>query len=91
MFCTMELVDGESLTSRLGQRRRLPVAEAVPIAIAMCAALERLAHRDRDRHRLGDRQRRRCPSREVSDSPSMSSIVSTSRRRRAELERARDV
>ena len=40
MFCTMELIDGESLTSRLAQRRRLPVNEAVPIAIAMCQALE---------------------------------------------------
>src|SRR3569623_904943 len=40
MFCTMELIDGESLTSRLGQRRRLPITEAAPIAIAMCEALE---------------------------------------------------
>ncbi|MBV8762177.1 MAG: protein kinase [Deltaproteobacteria bacterium] len=40
MFCTMELIEGESLTVRLGQRRRLPVGEAVPIAIAMCEALE---------------------------------------------------
>ena len=40
MFCTMELIDGESLTARLAQRRRMPVTEAVSIAIAMCEALE---------------------------------------------------
>src|SRR6185312_296062 len=40
MFCTMELIDGESLTTRLAARRRLTVNEAVPIAIAMCEALE---------------------------------------------------
>jgi len=40
LFCTMELVDGESLTTRLAHRRRLPLAEAVGIAIAMCDALE---------------------------------------------------
>jgi serine/threonine-protein kinase len=40
MFCTMELIEGESLTARLAQRKRLPVAEAVAIASAMCDALE---------------------------------------------------
>jgi serine/threonine-protein kinase len=40
LFCTMELIDGESLTTRLVQKRRLPVAEAVAIASAMCDALE---------------------------------------------------
>jgi serine/threonine-protein kinase len=40
MFCTMELIEGESLTNRLEQRKRLPVAEAVAIASAMCDALE---------------------------------------------------
>jgi serine/threonine-protein kinase len=40
MFCTMELIDGESLTSRLTARKRLPLNEAVAIAIAMCDALE---------------------------------------------------
>jgi serine/threonine-protein kinase len=40
MFCTMELIEGESLTSRLAQRKRLPVNEAVAIASSMCDALE---------------------------------------------------
>ncbi len=40
MFCTMELVDGESLTERLRRVHRLPVAEAVSIA---CALLDGLA------------------------------------------------
>jgi eukaryotic-like serine/threonine-protein kinase len=40
MFCTMELVDGESLTERLRRVHQLPVAEAVAIA---CALLDGLA------------------------------------------------
>jgi serine/threonine-protein kinase len=40
MFCTMELIEGESLTTRLAQRKRLPITEAVAIASAMCDALE---------------------------------------------------
>jgi len=40
LFCTMELIDGESLTTRLAQRKRLPVPEAIGIATAMCDALE---------------------------------------------------
>jgi hypothetical protein len=40
MFCTMELVDGESLTERLRRVHKLPVAEAVSIA---CGLLDGLA------------------------------------------------
>jgi serine/threonine-protein kinase len=39
MFCTMQLVDGESLAHRLARERRIPVAEAVAIASAVCEAL----------------------------------------------------
>ncbi len=39
MFCTMELIDGESLTRRLREKRILPMAEAVGIAVALCDAL----------------------------------------------------
>ena len=39
MFCTMELIDGESLTQRLRDHHKLPVNEAVAIAIALCDAL----------------------------------------------------
>ncbi len=39
MFCTMELIEGESLSKRLVARGRLPVPEAVAIACAMCDAL----------------------------------------------------
>lgn len=39
MFCTMELVEGESLTRRLRRPPRMPVAEAVSIACAVCDAL----------------------------------------------------
>jgi len=39
LFCTMELVEGESLTQRLAQRRVLSLGEAVAIACAMCDAL----------------------------------------------------
>jgi serine/threonine-protein kinase len=38
MFCTMELVEGESLTKRLA-RGRIPVGEAVSIACAICDGL----------------------------------------------------
>ena len=40
MFCTMELVDGESLTERLRRIHKLPVAEAVSIT---CGLLDGLA------------------------------------------------
>ena len=39
LFCTMELVDGESLTQRLARGRVLSLGEAVAIACAMCDAL----------------------------------------------------
>ena len=39
MFCTMQLVDGESLTRRLARERRIAVTEAVAIACALCEAL----------------------------------------------------
>jgi serine/threonine-protein kinase len=39
MYCTMELVDGESLTQRFEQRRKLPVGEAVAIVCAVCEGL----------------------------------------------------
>src|SRR5215212_2860531 len=39
MFCTMQLVDGESLAHRLARERRLPAAEAVAIASALCEGL----------------------------------------------------
>src|SRR5262245_57001918 len=39
MYCTMQLVDGESLLHRLARERRLEVAEAVGIACALCDAL----------------------------------------------------
>jgi serine/threonine-protein kinase len=35
MFCTMELVEGESLAKRLRQRHRIPLGEAVAIAAAV--------------------------------------------------------
>jgi eukaryotic-like serine/threonine-protein kinase len=38
MFCTMELVEGESLTKRLA-RGRLPIDEAVAVACAVCDGL----------------------------------------------------
>ncbi|MFT3700301.1 MAG: protein kinase [Kofleriaceae bacterium] len=46
MFCTMELVDGESLTARLRRERKLPVADAVAIAIAVCDGLSAAHARD---------------------------------------------
>jgi tetratricopeptide (TPR) repeat protein len=39
MFCTMELVDGESLRKRLRRVRALPIADAVAIAREVCAGL----------------------------------------------------
>ncbi|MBA3397177.1 MAG: protein kinase [Deltaproteobacteria bacterium] len=39
MFCTMELIEGESLTRRIARHRRLSVAEATTIACAVCEAL----------------------------------------------------
>ena len=39
VFCTMELVDGESLTRRLAREHRLAVGEAVAIACALCDGL----------------------------------------------------
>jgi serine/threonine-protein kinase len=39
MFCTMELIDGESLTRRLRRQPRIAVGEAVAIARALCDAL----------------------------------------------------
>jgi serine/threonine-protein kinase len=39
LFCTMELVDGESLTKRLARDRRIALSEAVAIACAMCDGL----------------------------------------------------
>ncbi len=39
MFCTMQLIDGESLLHRLARERRIPVAEAASIACALCEAL----------------------------------------------------
>ncbi|HUJ61139.1 MAG TPA: protein kinase [Kofleriaceae bacterium] len=39
-FCTMELVQGESLTRRLGARGKLAVAEAAAIAAAVCDGLD---------------------------------------------------
>ena len=39
MFCTMELIDGESLTRRLRDRHSLQLSEAVGIAIVVCEAL----------------------------------------------------
>lgn len=46
MFCTMELVEGESLTQRLRRDRKLPVADAVAIAIAVCDGLVAAHARD---------------------------------------------
>ena len=46
MFCTMELVEGESLTARLRRERRLSVADAVAIAIAVCNGLAAAHARD---------------------------------------------
>jgi serine/threonine-protein kinase len=46
MFCTMELIDGESLTARLHRERKLAVAEAVAIAIAVCDGLAAAHARD---------------------------------------------
>ena len=39
MFCTMELVEGESLTRRMRRLPRLSVVETVAIACALCDAL----------------------------------------------------
>jgi tetratricopeptide (TPR) repeat protein len=39
MFCTMELIEGESLARRLSTQRRLPIVEATGIASAVCAGL----------------------------------------------------
>ncbi|MGE5184228.1 MAG: protein kinase domain-containing protein, partial [Acidobacteriota bacterium] len=39
VFCTMELVDGESLTRRLARERRIPLGDAVAIACAVCDGL----------------------------------------------------
>ncbi|MDB4958677.1 MAG: protein kinase [Myxococcales bacterium] len=39
MFCTMELIEGESLTRRLAGHRKLSVAEATAIAAAVCEGL----------------------------------------------------
>jgi len=39
VFCTMELIEGESLTSRLVAERKLRTGEAVAIASAVCDAL----------------------------------------------------
>src|SRR4051812_12134974 len=39
MYCTMELVEGESLSQRLEQRRKVPIAEAVSIVSAVCDGL----------------------------------------------------
>ncbi len=38
-FCTMELLEGESLAHRLATSGRLPVAEAVELGLALCEAL----------------------------------------------------
>jgi tetratricopeptide (TPR) repeat protein len=46
MFCTMELVDGESLTKRLRRERKLSVADAVAIAVAVCDGLAAAHARD---------------------------------------------
>ncbi|HEY6037227.1 MAG TPA: serine/threonine-protein kinase, partial [Kofleriaceae bacterium] len=46
MFCTMELVEGESLTARLRRERRLSVADAVAIATAVCDGLAAAHARD---------------------------------------------
>ena len=39
IYCTMELVEGETLEQRLARQHRLPVAQAVGIACAVCDAL----------------------------------------------------
>jgi serine/threonine-protein kinase len=39
MFCTMQLIEGESLAHRLARERRIAVPEAVAIACALCEAL----------------------------------------------------
>ncbi|HSD88213.1 MAG TPA: protein kinase, partial [Kofleriaceae bacterium] len=39
VYCTMELIEGESLHARLARARRLPVAEAVAVVRELCAAL----------------------------------------------------
>jgi serine/threonine-protein kinase len=39
MFCTMQLIDGESLAHRLAREHRLAVAEAAAIGCALCEAL----------------------------------------------------
>ncbi|HET9988911.1 MAG TPA: serine/threonine-protein kinase, partial [Kofleriaceae bacterium] len=46
MFCTMELVEGESLTARLRRERKLSVADAVAIATAVCDGLAAAHARD---------------------------------------------
>jgi serine/threonine protein kinase len=39
MFCTMQMIDGESLAHRLARERRIAVPEAVAIACALCEGL----------------------------------------------------
>jgi serine/threonine-protein kinase len=46
MFCTMELVEGESLTARLRRERKLSVADAVTITTAVCEGLAAAHARD---------------------------------------------
>ena len=46
MFCTMELVEGESLTARLRRERKLSVGDAVAIATAVCEGLTAAHARD---------------------------------------------
>jgi eukaryotic-like serine/threonine-protein kinase len=46
MFCTMELVAGESLADRLARERRLPAAQAVAVAGAPAAHAAGIIHRD---------------------------------------------
>jgi len=46
MFCTMELVEGESLTARLRRERKLGVSDAVAIATAVCDGLAAAHARD---------------------------------------------
>ncbi|HEY0250807.1 MAG TPA: serine/threonine-protein kinase, partial [Kofleriaceae bacterium] len=46
LFCTMELLDGESLTARLKRERKLHTADAVAIAIAVCDGLAAAHARD---------------------------------------------
>nr|HEX4316918.1 protein kinase [Kofleriaceae bacterium] len=57
VFCTMELVDGESLASLLERRRKLPPAEAADLACALCDGLAAahaagVVHRDVKPHNV---------------------------------------